>query len=107
VLFNLVCINGAPKLQNKYVSAHIHPFKEVDLSVKAPKESPKKRKKKKTKVDPLEEKKKRKPKKPGLQPPYKLSAALAQVVGKKVLPRPQVVTALWAYIKGNNLQVRV
>ena len=32
------------------------------------------------------------------------SAALAEVVGPKPLPRTEVVKKLWAYIKKNNLQ---
>ena len=32
------------------------------------------------------------------------SAALAEVVGNKPLPRTEVVKKLWAYIKKNNLQ---
>ena len=63
---------------------------------------PKKRKRKKNEKTV---KKKRKPKKPGLQPPYRLSKAMKAVVGKDILPRPQVVTALWAYIKEKDLQV--
>eukprot|EP00934_Nitzschia_sp_Nitz4_P008477 Nitzschia sp. Nitz4//scaffold127_size64804//51639//52894//NITZ4_006186-RA/size64804-augustus-gene-0.54-mRNA-1//1//CDS//3329534780//8467//frame0 len=86
---------------NKYVAAHIHPFKPLDLSPKEPK-PPKKRKSKKGDEPPA--KKKRKPKKPGLQPPYRLSKDMADVVGKDILPRPQVVTKLWEYIKGNDLQ---
>jgi upstream activation factor subunit UAF30 len=90
---------------NKYVAAHIYPFKPVDLT---PKEKPtkgagKKRKSSGTSKD--SPKKKRKPKKPGLQPPYRLSGELAEVVGKDVLPRPQVVSAIWEYIKNNGLQV--
>jgi upstream activation factor subunit UAF30 len=87
---------------NKYIAAHVHPFKEVDLSEK-PKTAPKKRKRK-VKEEAGSAKKKRKPKKPGLQPPYKLSEDMAKVVGKDILPRPQVVTALWHYIKSNELQ---
>ena len=112
---------------NKYVAAHIHPYKDVDLTPKEkkPKAAPKKRgkaasgaatsktkkKRKRTSAgddddSPSSSKKKRKPKKPGLQPPYRLSEALTEVVGKDILPRPQVVTALWDYIKKNDLQVR-
>jgi len=86
---------------NKYVAAHIHPFKEVDLSKPSTPKPPKKRKRKKNEKTV---KKKRKPKKPGLQPPYRLSKAMKAVVGKDILPRPQVVTALWAYIKEKDLQ---
>ncbi|WP_338869166.1 SWIB/MDM2 domain-containing protein [Myxococcus stipitatus] len=32
------------------------------------------------------------------------SAALAEIVGSKPLPRTEVVKKLWAYIKKNNLQ---
>jgi chromatin remodeling complex protein RSC6 len=32
------------------------------------------------------------------------SAALAEVVGSKALPRTEVVKKLWVYIKANNLQ---
>jgi upstream activation factor subunit UAF30 len=89
---------------NKYIAAHVHPFKEVDLTENRPKESKKRKKRKDEGV--TTGKKRRKPKKPGLQPPYRLSEELARVVGKDILPRPQVVTALWDYIKSNNLQVR-
>ncbi|KAL3905592.1 MAG: hypothetical protein SGILL_009615, partial [Bacillariaceae sp.] len=88
---------------NKYVAAHIYPFKPVDLT---PKEKPAKGagKKRKSSGNSKDSPKKRKPKKPGLQPPYRLSGELAEVVGKDVLPRPQVVSAIWAYIKSNGLQ---
>mmetsp|Transcript_112279 Transcript_112279/g.322784 ORF Transcript_112279/g.322784 Transcript_112279/m.322784 type:complete len:357 (+) Transcript_112279:182-1252(+) len=93
---------------NKYVAAHIHPFKPVDLTPKEPKPkgaaAPKKRKRKGAESAAAAAKKKRKPKKPGLQPPYQLSKEMAAVVGKDILPRPQVVTALWEYIKKNDLQ---
>lgn len=90
---------------NKYVAAHIHPYKPVDLTPKpkTPKTTTKRKRKGK---DDTPLKKKRKPKKPGLQPPYRLSDEMAAVVGKDILPRPQVVTKLWEYIKGNELQVR-
>ena len=101
---------------NKYVGAHIHPFKPVDLTSKptkkpatkkSEKDTPKKRKKSAADDSSSPQKKKRKPKKPGLQPPYRLSPTLAKVVGTDILPRPQVVTALWDYIKKNGLQVCV
>lgn len=82
---------------NKYIGAHIHPFKPVDLT-STPTRSSRKRKTPKTKST---EKKKRKP---GSQPPYRLSEELEAVVGKPALPRPQVVSAIWEYIKANNLQ---
>lgn len=88
---------------NKYVAAHIHPFKAVDLTPKDPKPRKKRKTTKKTGNEPPL-KKKRKPKKPGLQPPYRLSKEMAAVAGKDVLPRPQVVTKLWEYIKKHDLQ---
>jgi upstream activation factor subunit UAF30 len=90
---------------NKYIGAHVHPFKPVDLTTRAPSASSKKRKASSA-PGGGDAKKKRKPKKPGLQPPYRLSEELADVVGTDVLPRPQVVSAIWDYIKSNNLQVR-
>lgn len=36
--------------------------------------------------------------------PMNVSADLAAVVGKGPMPRSEVVKALWAYIKKNNLQ---
>lgn len=36
--------------------------------------------------------------------PMKISAALAEVVGKGPMPRSEVVKKLWAYIKRNKLQ---
>ena len=42
----------------------------------------------------------------GLTAPKKLSAELADVVGKKTASRAELMKLLWAYIKKNNLQVR-
>ena len=36
--------------------------------------------------------------------PMKPSAALAQVVGEKAIPRTEVIKKLWAYIKKHKLQ---
>ena len=36
--------------------------------------------------------------------PMKISAELAEVVGKGPMPRSEVVKKLWGYIKKNNLQ---
>lgn len=77
---------------NKYIGAHIEPFKPVDLTVSTPK-------KKKTS-------KEKKPRKAGTQAPYQLSPELVRVTGKQILPRPQVTKALWEYIRANDLQVR-
>lgn len=82
---------------NKYIGAHIHPFKPVDLT-SAPKKTPKKRKASKQKGG--DEKKR----KSGTQPPYRLSAELEAVVGASILPRPQVVSKMWEYIKARELQ---
>ena len=100
---------------NKYIGAHIHPFKPVDLTTNTTSGSKKKSKKKtKRKRDGDDsdsdtgvrkrKTKKRKPKQPGLQPPYRLSEDLADLVGTDILPRPQVVKAIWAHIKKNDLQ---
>jgi upstream activation factor subunit UAF30 len=78
---------------NKYIGAHVSPFKPVDLTTNS---TPKKRKAPKEK----------KPRKPGTQAPYQLSPELARVTGKQILPRPQVTKALWAYIREHDLQVR-
>lgn len=78
---------------NKYIGAHVYPFKPVDLttnSVSTKRKQPKEKK----------------PRKPGTQAPYQLSPELARVTGKQILPRPQVTKALWAYIRKHNLQVR-
>jgi len=83
---------------NKYISVHVDPFKPLDLTTKPKKPSQKKRKR-----GSKDEKPKAK-RKAGVQPPYRLSAELQQVVGKEILPRPQVVKAIWVYIKANELQ---
>ena len=43
---------------------------------------------------------------PALKAPYTPSAQLAAVVGPKPLPRQEVVSKLWKYIKANGLQDR-
>ncbi|MDO8999779.1 MAG: SWIB/MDM2 domain-containing protein [Bacteroidota bacterium] len=40
----------------------------------------------------------------GLNKPYTPSAALAEIVGNKQMPRTEVVKKLWVYIKANKLQ---
>ena len=79
---------------NKYIGAHVDPYKPVDLTTNTT--APRKKRKSN------EPKKKRDP---GTMPPYRLSEDLTAVVGKSILPRPQVTQALWVYIKANNLQV--
>ena len=102
---------------NKYISAHCHPFKPLDLT-----SSPKKKPSSSKAVTPSPSGNKRsarnhagsnkrarkdepkKKRKTGTQPPYRLSEALVAVLQKDVLPRPQVVSGLWEYIKANQLQ---
>eukprot|EP00527_Entomoneis_sp_CCMP2396_P008864 CAMPEP_0198144552 /NCGR_PEP_ID=MMETSP1443-20131203/16431_1 /TAXON_ID=186043 /ORGANISM="Entomoneis sp., Strain CCMP2396" /LENGTH=300 /DNA_ID=CAMNT_0043807959 /DNA_START=101 /DNA_END=1003 /DNA_ORIENTATION=- len=87
---------------NKYISAHVHPFKPVDLTSSASKTTtPKKQRKRKGAAGDSTDKKKRKA---GSQPPYRLSETLQQVVGVDILPRPQVVSKIWQYIKARDLQ---
>jgi len=83
---------------NKYVGAHVYPFKPVDLTTNST--APKKRK---TKAEKDEAKKKRKTS-GGLSTPYQLSPELARVVGRQILPRPMVTKFLWVYIREHNLQ---
>lgn len=40
----------------------------------------------------------------GLMAPVTPSSELAEIVGKKDLPRSEVVSKMWAYIKKNDLQ---
>lgn len=83
---------------NKYIGAHVEPFKPVDLTTNTT--VSKKRKSKA--VDKNATKKRRAGS--GFQAPYQLSPELARVTGKQILPRPQVVKKLWEYIRANNLQ---
>jgi upstream activation factor subunit UAF30 len=84
---------------NKYIGAHIHPFKPVDLTTNtvSSRESRKRKAASKSSAPP-------KKRKVGTQPPYQLSDELAAVVGKSIMPRPQVVSGIWMYIKAHNLQ---
>ena len=43
---------------------------------------------------------------PALKAPYTPSAQLSAIVGSKPLPRQEVVSKLWKYIKANGLQDR-
>eukprot|EP00581_Thalassiosira_minuscula_P016295 CAMPEP_0183731826 /NCGR_PEP_ID=MMETSP0737-20130205/36570_1 /TAXON_ID=385413 /ORGANISM="Thalassiosira miniscula, Strain CCMP1093" /LENGTH=331 /DNA_ID=CAMNT_0025964661 /DNA_START=66 /DNA_END=1061 /DNA_ORIENTATION=- len=86
---------------NKYIGAHVEPFKPVDLTSSASSSTtPKKRKADRKEKSAGGANKK----KTGMQAPYRLSEELRAVVGKSILPRPQVTQALWAYIRENNLQ---
>jgi upstream activation factor subunit UAF30 len=86
---------------NKYIGAHVEPFKPVDLTP-TPKIASNKRKS--TRSNGGKGGKTPKKRKVGTQPPYRLSEALQAVVGTDILPRPQVVSKIWTYIKENNLQ---
>jgi len=88
---------------NKYIGAHVHPFKPVNLTEMSENSKKKKEDLKKRKAEQAKTGNKRKT---GTQPAYHLSDDLANVVGKPILPRPQVTQALWVYIKENKLQVR-
>ena len=88
---------------NKYIGAHIHPFKPVDLTPSTPKTASRAGKRK-TPSSSKGHNSSAKKKKSGTQPPYRLSDALQQVVGTDILPRPQVVSRIWEYIRAHNLQ---
>merc|ERR1711979_169172 len=55
-------------------------------------------------LPPTSKKKLKMPKGAGLTKPMKLSADLADIVGKKEASRAECIKQLWAYIKKNNLQ---
>ena len=80
---------------NKFIGAHVHPFKPVDLT---PKEKPPTKKRKRKDKD------KTKTKRQSNLPSHKLSEALQQVVKTDVLQRTQVVQGIWKYIKEHDLQ---
>jgi len=95
---------------NKYIGAHIHPFKPVNLtelsdnSKKKKIEAAEKRAKKRAKTKGDKKKGRVSERRQGTQAPWRLSDALKAVVGKDILPRPQVTQALWVYIKKHGLQ---
>jgi len=90
---------------NKYVGSHIHPFTPVDLNSLSENSKKKKEEAEKRRQAKKESKKDgKKPRKRGVQAPWRLSEELAAIVGKEILPRPQVTKELWAYIKKHDLQ---
>jgi len=90
---------------NKYVGSHIHPFTPVDLNSLSENSKKKKEEAEKRRQAKKEAKKDgKKPRKRGVQAPWRLSEELASIVGKEILPRPQVTKELWAYIKKHDLQ---
>lgn len=78
---------------NKYIGAHVDPFKPVDLTTNT---TPSKKRKAKSKNSSVKKKRR--------QPLYRLSEELTSVVGTDVMSRPQVVKEIWVYIRGNELQ---
>ena len=90
---------------NKYIGAHIDPFKPVDLTPKyKPARTTVNSGSKRSRTCTGTNGSAKKARKVGTQPPYLLSDALQAVVGTNVLPRPQVVSKLWKYIKDHDLQ---
>jgi len=90
---------------NKYVGSHIHPFTPVDLNSLSENSKKKKEEAEKRRQAKKEARKDGKqPRKRGVQAPWRLSEELALIVGKEILPRPQVTKGLWAYIKKHDLQ---
>ncbi len=87
---------------NKYVSAHVYPFTPVNLTELSEKS---KKRKELQKEKAAKRQKTGKKRKSGTQAPWRLSADLASVVGKAILPRPQITQGLWAYIREHGLQV--
>lgn len=87
---------------NKYIGAHIHPFKPVDLTTNTTTTATTPRRKRGKKNDGGGSAKKAR--KTGSQPPYRLSEDMAAVTGTDILPRPQVVSKLWEYIRAHDLQ---
>ena len=86
----------------KYIGAHIHPFKPVNLNELS--EGSKKKKEDKKRKAAEEAKNGVKKRKAGTGAPYHLSEQMTKITGKSILPRPQVIQALWVYIKENDLQ---
>jgi upstream activation factor subunit UAF30 len=95
---------------NKYIGAHIHPFKPVDLttnssgSTSSPASTSTRESRKRRAASKAPSSTPKKPRKVGTQPPYLLTDELAAIVGKPIMPRPQVVSEIWVYIKAHNLQ---
>ena len=99
------CTNFTMFTMNKYIGAHIDPFKPVDLTpkfkeAKSSQGSGTKRSRGRGSIGSAN----KKVRKVGTQPPYLLSDALQAVVGTDILPRPQVVSKIWTYIKAHDLQ---
>uniref|UniRef100_A0A7R9WT44 DM2 domain-containing protein n=1 Tax=Craspedostauros australis TaxID=1486917 RepID=A0A7R9WT44_9STRA len=89
---------------NRYISVHVEPFPSMNQLLAAAKKKSKEKQKQKATAKKSGKTKGKKDKKTGGQPPYRLSDDMASLLGKRVLPRPQVVSGIWAYIKSNELQ---
>lgn len=85
----------------KYLSAHIYPFKELNLDEDADDSSDKKRKKNSKNKPNKKQKVAAKKKK---FPIYKLSDTLSELLGEQTLTRQKVTQMLTAYIKERGLQ---
>jgi upstream activation factor subunit UAF30 len=68
------------------------------------KAAPKKAAKKKPAAKKAAKKKSARKPNPAFMKPLAPSAALAEVVGNKAMPRTEIVSKIWAYIKKNGLQ---
>ena len=107
LLFGLLGLHNQMFSMNKYIGAHVEPYKPVDLESSSSTTIARKRKAKSSSSsrEKGDDSKKKKKKATGTQTPYHLSEALQAVVGgKTILPRPQVTQALWVYIREHNLQ---
>lgn len=68
------------------------------------KAAPKKAAKKKVAKKAAPKKKTARKPNPAFMKPLTASAALAEVIGSKPMPRTEIVSQIWKYIKKNNLQ---
>jgi chromatin remodeling complex protein RSC6 len=68
------------------------------------KAAPKKAAKKKPAAKKAAKKKSARKPNPAFMKPLNPSAALAEVIGNKAMPRTEIVSKIWAYIKKNGLQ---
>lgn len=93
---------------NRLLGCHIHPFKsleEVLKEISLDKKEKAKRPKKRNKIEIAENTvRTKKVRKKTRSVPYRLSDQLAEVVGKKFMPRTHVTKYLWKYIKTHGLQ---
>lgn len=74
------------------------------MAKKAKKKAAKKVAKKKAAPKKAAKKKSARKPNPAFMKPLNPSAALAEVIGNKAMPRTEIVSKIWAYIKKNGLQ---